>query len=406
MTACAQPIAVEVVPTERGYELTRGGEPFFIKGVGGQQELDRFVAAGGNAIRTWDAEGIGPLLDEAHERGLAVAAGIWLAHERHGFDATDPEQRSEQLERVRRLVLEHRDHPALLLWGVGNEVELEGDLDRALAFVEEAAALIKTLDPNHPTMCVIAEIGDDKARRVQDHCPSIDIVGINTYAGLRSIPSRLDAQGVTKPYIVTEFGPPGTWEVGKTAWGAPFEPSSAEKAVFYESSYRAGVLAERGKRCLGSFAFLWGNKQEVTGTWFGMFLDSGESTPAVDVMTELWSGEAPANRAPLVERLQLRPSGLEHPPGTTMSAVVAVRDPDGDDLRFDWELRAESDDYRMGGDREAVPDEIHTEFRGSGERRVAFDLPDAPGAYRVFVTVHDGKGGAGTANMPIRVLPE
>ncbi len=403
MSACAQPVRVEVVPTPSGFELRRGGEPFFIQGAGGTTRFDQLAAAGGNAVRTWDAAGAKPLLDEAHRHGLTVALGIWLEHERHGFDMDDPAARAKQMERVRTFVLEHKDHPALLLWGVGNEVEIGTDLDRALAFVEEAAALIKSLDPEHPTMGVISEVGDGKARAMQDACPSIDIVGINSYAGLVSIPERLTEQGFTKPYIIAEFGPPGHWEVGSTDWGAPLEPSSSEKAEIYERNYRSGVLAERGERCLGSFVFLWGHKQETTGTWFGMFLESGETTPTVDVMTELWSGGSPENRAPLVRPIELGADGLEFTVGSTVAARVRARDPDGHVLEYAWELRAESSDRRVGGDREAVPQAVPTEFRSRDGRDVEFELPETPGAYRLFVVVRDAHGGAGTANLPLRV---
>ena len=51
-------------------------------------------------------------------------------------------------------------------------------------------------------------------------CPDIDIVGINSYGGAASVPERYRKAGGTKPYILTEFGPPGRWEIEATAWGA------------------------------------------------------------------------------------------------------------------------------------------------------------------------------------------
>jgi len=36
------------------------------------------------------------------------------------------------------------------------------------------------------------------------------------------------------------------------------------------------------KLCLGSYVFFWGQKQERTPTWYGMFLKSGEETAAID----------------------------------------------------------------------------------------------------------------------------
>jgi hypothetical protein len=98
--------------------------------------------------------------------------------------------------------------------------------------VEEIARMVKQVDPNHPTLTVIAELGAEgiKAKQVKALCPDIDILGINSYGGALSLPTRLKASGWTKPYMVTEFGPNGPWEVGKTSWGAPLEPTSTEKA--------------------------------------------------------------------------------------------------------------------------------------------------------------------------------
>ena len=71
-------------------------------------------------MRTWDAEGIGQgdttqeLLDKAHALGLTVTVGIWLEHERHGFDYGDPDQVAEQFEKARSIVERYKDHPAVL----------------------------------------------------------------------------------------------------------------------------------------------------------------------------------------------------------------------------------------------------------------------------------------------------
>src|SRR6478735_8202419 len=80
------------------WELFRDGKPFVFRGVGGQGHLDVLAAAGGNSVRTWgvdalDAKSDGkPLVEEARQRGLSIAAGIWVGHERHGFNYSDPAQ--------------------------------------------------------------------------------------------------------------------------------------------------------------------------------------------------------------------------------------------------------------------------------------------------------------------------
>src|SRR4051794_7569590 len=70
--------------TDRGWQLFRGGKPYFIQGAGGSRSLQLLVDCGGNSIRTWGAdEGLQRQLDEAHRLGLSVTVGIWLGHERH-----------------------------------------------------------------------------------------------------------------------------------------------------------------------------------------------------------------------------------------------------------------------------------------------------------------------------------
>jgi hypothetical protein len=116
--------------------------------------------------------------------------------------------------------------------------------------------MVKQVDPNHPTVTVIAELGGDniKAKQVKALCPSIDILGVNSYGGATSVPTRLKSAGWTKPYLITEFGPNGPWEVGKAPWGAPLEPTSTQKARDYAARYASGVAAQKGW-CLGSYVF-------------------------------------------------------------------------------------------------------------------------------------------------------
>ena len=105
-------IPVEVRQDADGsWTLLRGGEPYYIRGVGGNTFLDRAVAAGANSIRTWGAgEAIG-VLDAAHERGLSVVFGLWAGQERQGFDYGDGRAVKAQLERFREVVKAYKDHP-------------------------------------------------------------------------------------------------------------------------------------------------------------------------------------------------------------------------------------------------------------------------------------------------------
>ena len=400
--ATAIPVEViEVTPGE--WQLNRAGEPYFIMGAGGSGSKEMLASAGANTFRTW---GVGPdlgeQLDQARKLGLAVVVGHWLGHPRHGFDYNDLDAVAEQFERVRRDVLAYKDHPALLLWAVGNEMEgfAEGDDAAVWSHVQALAAMIKDLDPNHPTMTVTAEIGGRRVRAVHRLCPDIDIMGINSYGGLPSVPERYRMLGGTKPIIITEFGPPGVWEIEKTEFGAPPELSSTEKATIYREAFTTGCL-DAGGLCLGGFAFTWGFKMEATSTWYGMFLRNGDKLAAVDAMTEVWSGRPPENLCP-----EIRSFGLSGPdivqPGDTVQVALDVFDPEGAEVEVKWLVRGEAPKYLTGGDTQWVPLELDGIITASSGLGATLVMPGG-GIYRLYMTAGDGSGGGAAANVPIKV---
>jgi len=398
----AGPAVVRVVGAGDGYRLTRDGKPYVIKGAGGDGPAEALSAAGGNSLRTWAADKTtGATLDQAQSLGLTVTVGFWLGHERHGFNYNDADQVARQYDEARRAVLRFKDHPALLIWAVGNEMEGVGKGDNAAIWsaVNNIASMAKGLDPNHPTMTVIAEVGGDKVRNIHRLCPDIDIVGINSYGGAPSIPARYRAAGGTKPYVLTEYGPPGPWEVKKTPWGAAPEMTSTEKAEFYRNVYQTVAAADR--LCLGSYAFTWGAKQEATATWYGLFLADGSRTGGIDALTELWSGKAPADRCPTASKLTLSgPDPLE--PGATVRVSVTAADPEGGPLKARWVLAREGS-YGSGGDAEAAPPSVPGAVLKADARGAEVRMPTAGGGYRLYAYLHDARGNAATANVPLFV---
>ena len=401
--ALAAATPVELREADDGWQLLRGGEPYLIRGAGGDGPLDRLAAAGANSVRTWGVEGAGEILDEAHELGMTVTVGIWLGHERHGFDYRDPTQVEAQLLRAREAVLEYKDHPALLLWGVGNEMEgfEAGDDPVIWAAVNDVAAMIKELDPHHPTMTVTAEVGGGRIEALHKRSPAIDIHGINSYGGAPSVAERLRAGGGTKPYVITEFGPVGPWEMPKTDWGAPYEQTSTQKADFYRKSYQKAVLDNPGQ-ALGAYAFLWGHKMEGTATWFGMMLNDGAKLGPLDVMTELWSGQAPGSLSPTIEPIVVD-TAAQVAPGAQITASTVVSDPENDDVVVRWVLRPESGEYLTGGDfRPELPD-VEDAVVASSAGKATIRMPDEPGPYRLFAYASDPAGNAATANIPLLV---
>ena len=394
---------VQIVHRNGRFELLRNGETYLVKGGGGgENELESLAKAGGTSIRLWDDQRLGDVLDRAQKLGLTVTAGIWLGQVRQGFDWNDPARLIKQREHLRTVVEKHKDHPALLCWALGNEMEdPEGRNVAVWTQINHLARMVKELDPAHPTMTVIAEIGGDKVKNFHRHCPDVDILGINAYGGAATLAKRYRKLGGTKPFILTEYGPNGIWETKRNTIGAYPEPTSTEKAEAYRHAYRSTVVASDGI-CLGSYAFLWGQKQEVTSTWFSMLLADGTRLGAAEVMSELWTGKAPANRVPVIKSLTLKgnPTGKA---GTTSVAMLDAFDPEGDPLKITWRLQRDPAEYGTGGDKEATPPTFPEAIVNSDQRTATVAFPKDGGLYRLFAIVRDDHGGGAVANVTLRV---
>jgi len=250
----ANPVPVKLVQESGNWQLQRDGKPYYVNGAGGSGSLKLLAAAGANSNRSWGVKNeTRARLDEAHENGLTMAVGIWLEHERHGFKYSDTDALAKQTDKTIAHVKSLKDHPAVLVWGIGNEMEGSGDNPAIFQHIEKLAALVKKEDPNHPVMTVIAGIGGRKVEMLHKFCPSIDIIGINAYGAAKSVPQRYQKLGGTKPYIVTEFGPTGTWECPKNSLEAVIELTSQKKAEEYKAA--SAEFAKDKKLCLGSYAF-------------------------------------------------------------------------------------------------------------------------------------------------------
>ncbi len=388
-----------------------------IRGAGGVIQpgmLEEFKKVGGNFTRTWGIETLGKkvsggkmYIDKAQELGINVMPGIWLGHERHGFNYSDTKQLEKQRQAVRAAVRKWKYHPAIVMWGLGNEMEgPQSQKGNPLMWkeIEVLAKIIREEDPTRPVMTIIAGAAQGKIQSLLKYCPSIDALGVNSYGAAGGVGEALVKAGWERPFAITEFGVQGFWEAPKTSWGAPYEPHSSIKARTYYATHKMVTSMNRGKElCLGTFAFLWGNKQEKTSTWFGMYLKTGEKLPQVDAIVKAWTGKWPANRCPKIKSVKADFNGKAVLSDKKLIASVEVLDPESDSLTYYWLITEESKAHSVGGDKEYVPPSFPELTIINNDPECVIKTPSKKGAYRLFLTVRDGKGNAATANIPFLV---
>lgn len=408
----AQAIKVEIVSKGNGYQLMRGGEPYFIKGAGGGGHLDILVKMGGNSIRTWSFSK--ERLDQAQKHSITVLMGHRMGKPRQGFDYRDQKSVAEMTDRIIRETMLGKDHPALLMWALGNEIELLASPEQTILAwktMNKLAKMIKEIDGNHPVITVLSGVGDSRLEDIEKYCPELDAIGINGYGSMLRLKPRILEQKYPKPYLICEFGPRGHWESPMTPWGAVIEQNTSEKMQHYLQAYQSSIAGE--SICLGSYVFLWGQKQEKTHTWYGMFLGDGSATATVDAISKAWTGKWPKNRAPLIgpegivitakdETVQSHWNAFS--PGAIVNCQVETWDPEGAPITVKWDLRKDvSDAPGVGGDREPPNSPIEECILSSEGKQAIIRLPEEPKHYRIFMYVYDNSGRSATANVPVLV---
>lgn len=399
---------VEIRKDSRGrYVLYRDGSPFFVKGAAGFEQIEALAAAGGNSLRTWGMEQTQLALPEVRRWGLSLCAGLWMVPPRQGFDYADNEACSRQFAELRVQILSLVNEPSLLVWGVGNELELglEKTSPAVWKEVERVAAFLKQTDPLHPVMTVLASVDEAALHCIDACCPSLDFVSFNSYGDLERLQLRLDGIGWSRPYLITEWGANGHWEVKQTSWGAEIEPTSTEKAAQVRRRYHS--LNDGVGQCLGSYLFMWGHKQERTPTWYSLFDLEGRASETVDAISALWSEKEEAGQCPRISSLRLAGKSGEESvsikAGQWVEAGFDMLRGHSEAPSSDWWIARESGDKRVGGDEEAVAERVEARFEALAEGRVCFAAPLKEGGYRLFLEVRGPENSVATANIPFWV---
>lgn len=398
---------VEVVETDNGYQLYRHGAPYYIKGASGHAFMDRIAAYGGNSIRTWTTEDAGAILDEAEKNGLTVTLGLEIGKEWWGedFNYWDFKQVDLKIEELKRTVTIYKDHPALLMWGVGNEVQLWGG-NRLIVYytINRIAKMIKEVDPNHPTMTAIALGPNFKYYGILHFLiPNIDILAINAFDLLPTMFSKGYLLAWKKAMMLTEYGPTGPWESQDTEWGAPIEKSSIEKAKILSDQY--DLLIKNRDICLGGYAFYWGHKYEGTKTFFSLFDEDGRESESVKILQSKWSGKLTTDNDVMIKSIVIKSDmpteNIYLSSGRTYEASVTLQNLNLHQVG--WELWPEGrQDYNPAWNNHNM-EYLIVKNNGS---TIEFRTPKEEGGYRLFAFLYDEMGNYYSQNIPFYVLAE
>ena len=169
-----------------------------------------------NTVRTWGAPPNSMLLDALYYNGgdpIYVIVGFWV--DTSGVDYGDPAVIADYENRFGNVVNQFKDHPGVLGWGIGNEVNLSNS-GPALAnwyILADHLAQVAYLAEGptyHPTILVnggLQGLGNVDYHSDDAALTSVDVWGQNTYFGWDAhcffdYYARLSA----KPLLFTEFG--------------------------------------------------------------------------------------------------------------------------------------------------------------------------------------------------------
>ncbi|MDD5006323.1 MAG: glycoside hydrolase family 2 TIM barrel-domain containing protein [Candidatus Omnitrophica bacterium] len=157
-----------------------------------------------------------------NEYGIMVIMGDFLgkyalgsgAEWDKGTDYSNPLHQKNMLESVKKMVLEFKDEPYILMWLLGNEnvygvaCNADKNPEAFFKFCNQAATLIKTLDSDHPVAVVNGDVLF--LDRFAKYADEVDVFGANAYRGEYGFGAFWQEvkELAGKPAFITEYGCP------------------------------------------------------------------------------------------------------------------------------------------------------------------------------------------------------
>ncbi|WP_190217703.1 discoidin domain-containing protein [Streptomyces griseosporeus] len=410
------PGAVKVEGSQGNWRLTVGGAPYTVKGVtwgpaiaDAPTYLPDVRAMGANTIRTWGTDGSSKaLLDAAAANGIRVINGFWLQPGGGPGSGgcvnyvTDTTYKNDSLSQFAQWVEAYKSHPATLMWNVGNESvlglqncysgsELEAQRNAYTSFVNDVARKIHSIDPDHPVTSTDAWTGAWPYYR--RNAPDLDLYAVNAYNGVCKVRQDWIDGGYTKPYVITETGPAGEWEVPNDVNGVPDEPTDVQKADAYTKAWNC-VTGHQGV-ALGATLFHYGTEHDFGGVWFNLVPDRMKRLSYYAVKRAYTGSTAGDNTPPVISTMSVSPASSA-PAGGEFTVRADVRDPDGDPVTYKVFL---SGNYASGDKRL-----VEAQWRATGSGTFAVTAPQKLGVWKVYLQVEDGHGNAGIETRSVKVV--
>lgn len=396
---------VRVVRSGDSYALTVNGEEMYIQGAGlgqafgrrGENYLRLAAELGANCVRTWGTDqGSRRYLDEAARQGLYVNAGIWLNYVAedgkfsylHDQDYMQKKEK-ETLDYVRR----YRSHPAILMWNLGNEAihftKSEAERAALCRFLENLILKVKQIDPDHPV--IYASASTTALPYLKEHVPSLDAVGMNIYGSVIVAEGRWKALGFKIPYLLTEFGPSGPWDMPKDRNGKVIEASDYAKAAQYRNLWN--LTRERKGNNIGGFVFHVGETTQDSLTYWNLN-DHNLAKESFRVMQKLFRGLPKVNHAPRI--LSFKGVPPRAAAGGTLLLEVDAADPENDPMTYHFTASSSQE----GVLRYYVNEEVLLPAEDDGPKTLVH-LPDQKGLLRIYAFVRDNQGNSSAKSATV-----
>ncbi len=409
---------VEVTGSQGNWQLTVDGAPYEVKGLtwgpspaDAAKDLPDVAKMGVNTIRTWGTDATSaPLFDAAAANGIKVIAGFWLQPGGGPGSGgcvnylTDDTYKNDMLAEFPKWVDTYKDNPGVLMWDVGNESvlglqncysgdELEQQRNAYTTFVNQIAQKIHAVDPDHPVTSTDAWTG--AWPYYKRNAPDLDLYAVNSYKDVCNVKSDWQAGGYDKPYIVTEGGPAGSWEVPDDANGVPDEPTDQQKADGYTSAWNC-VTGNPGVS-LGATLFHYGNEDDFGGIWFNLVPD-GLKRPSYYAVKRAYGGDTSGdNMPPQVTGMSVADSTTGVPAGGDVTISTRTTDPENDPITYQVLFSS------LYIDNNGALTPAAATVNGDGT--ISTKAPDKVGVYKVYVKATDNHGNVGYGTQSLKVVP-